>query len=112
MYMNAPHRHTIDTIPWLANGRISDEERRVLDEHLVDCAGLDGFQRHAEDDGCSLVLRDYIAAGRLYLLHTHHSVVAHSGKDHADAHRSGESCACFQSDIGTWAITGDTRTIV
>jgi len=38
MYMNAPHRHTIDTIPWLANGRISDEERRVLDEHLVDCA--------------------------------------------------------------------------
>jgi len=36
--MSASHRHTFDTIPWLVNGRVSDDERRALDEHLRECA--------------------------------------------------------------------------
>src|SRR5215471_21193246 len=36
--MNATHRQTFDTIPWLVNGRVSDDERRALDAHLRECA--------------------------------------------------------------------------
>jgi hypothetical protein len=36
--MSASHRHTIETIPWLVNGRVTDDERRELDEHLRACA--------------------------------------------------------------------------
>lgn len=36
--MNATHRQTFDTIPWLVNGRVSDDERRALDAHMRECA--------------------------------------------------------------------------
>lgn len=33
----ARHRLTWDLIPWVVNGRVSDEERRDVDEHLQSC---------------------------------------------------------------------------
>jgi anti-sigma factor RsiW len=36
--MSASHRDTLDSIPWLVNGRIADEERRAFEEHLSECA--------------------------------------------------------------------------
>ena len=32
------HRQTWELIPWIVNGRASDEERRMADEHLRGCA--------------------------------------------------------------------------
>lgn len=36
--MTASHRETVESIPWLVTGRIADDERRELEEHLQECA--------------------------------------------------------------------------
>ena len=36
--MTASHRQTFDMIPWLVNGRVADDQRRALDEHVRQCA--------------------------------------------------------------------------
>jgi anti-sigma factor RsiW len=36
--MNASHRNTLESIPWLVNERVSDDDRRAYEKHIAECA--------------------------------------------------------------------------
>jgi hypothetical protein len=36
--MKASHRNTLESIPWLVTGRLSDNERREFERHVSECA--------------------------------------------------------------------------
>src|SRR5579885_3228970 len=87
----------------LFDGRIDVVEG----EGLVDRAGLDGFGRHAEDHGCSFILRDDQSAGGLDGFRAGRSVVAHARENRANAHGAGEGGNAFHSDINIGEIAVD-----